>query len=95
MLNGGLNRINRLAARLRFAPQEGESCSREGAAGLCSSPCLQGRLGGGVFDLQTKSDPTPTLPCEQGREKARPPPAERRQNGLAGTTSAHLRKPVR
>jgi hypothetical protein len=35
------------------------------------------------------------LPCEQGKEKPGPPSAERRQNGVAGTTTAPVRKPVR
>jgi hypothetical protein len=29
---------------------------------------LQGEVGWGALDLRVKSDPTPTLPCEQGRE---------------------------
>jgi hypothetical protein len=31
-------------------------------------PACRGRLGGGAFDLRAKSNPTPTLPCKQGRE---------------------------
>jgi hypothetical protein len=35
----------------------------------CSSPCLQGEVGGvKLLIFEAQSNPTPTLPCEQGRE---------------------------
>jgi len=37
-------------------------------SGFAPPPACRGRLGGGkAFDLAIKSDPTPTLPCKQGR----------------------------
>jgi hypothetical protein len=37
--------------------------------GFAPSPACRGRLGGGkALDLRTKSNPSPTLPCTQGRE---------------------------
>jgi hypothetical protein len=37
------------------------------AFGFAPPPACRGRLGGGAFDPPAKSNPTPTLPCAQGR----------------------------